>query len=225
MASDSSLTIENAALVGCLLEALNNNTVFHANAFGTTLGPQARVLVANGSRVTVSGTPGSRYDWTSHYGPATVLSVRGDASLLDLSALAVLSMNNHYFDTPKIVEALDAGRLVFSSLTTITGARSDSQRLQFKVANGGVMDLPALRTVDGRTWFRMELPEYVFPSLQTAQDTCPVSEPTRVSRGLRTGAPRSGGYSHRSRFASFRRWLARGPVQLRCHYGGSVGPA
>ena len=103
--------------------------------------------------------------------PATLFSVRGEGSLLDLSDLAVLSMNSHYFDSPKIVEALDAGRLDFSGLTTVTGARSDSHRLQFRVANGGQMELPQLRSVDGTMWFRMEVPEYAFPSLQTAQDS------------------------------------------------------
>lgn len=163
--------VQNAAFLGGLLEALNTNSIFRAQAFGTTFGPQARVLAANGSQVTISGTPGSRYDWTSHYGDPVVFSAAGANSLLSLPDLGVLSMNGWYFDQPKVVEAVEGATLDLSGLTTATGARLDGQRLTFRVRDGGAMLLPQLRNVDGLTGFRMDTPIFTMPALQSAQNT------------------------------------------------------
>jgi hypothetical protein len=169
--TNASLMVQNVAFVGGLLEARVPGASFTADAFGTTLGGNARVLVEAGSHVTIAGTPGSRYDWTGHYGASPLFSVDGTNSLLDLSDLAQLSVNGYYFDPPKVIQVGNSGHLDLSGLIAVTGARTDGYPLQFRVTSGGQLDLPRLRTTDSYTHFDIELPSFTLPALESAGST------------------------------------------------------
>jgi regulation of enolase protein 1 (concanavalin A-like superfamily) len=169
--TNANLNVQNVAFVGGLLEARVPGAGFTADAFGTSLGVNARVVVEAGSHVTIAGTPGSRYDWNVNNGASPLFSVDGTNSLLDLSDLAQLSVNGYYFNPPKVIQAVNSGHLDFSGLVAVTGARTDGYPLQFHVANKGQLDLPMLRTTEGYTHFDIELPSFTLPALESAGST------------------------------------------------------
>ncbi|MBN2473428.1 MAG: PEP-CTERM sorting domain-containing protein [Pirellulales bacterium] len=111
----------------------------------------------------------------------TLLSVEGQGSLLDLSAVSsVTSASFGYYSTNNYdIIARDHGVIDFSSVDSLTGA-GDNDRVRLFIEAEGDIRLPLLTTVSGRTQFVVDVDQYSLPSLQTVADTYFTIRPGRI---------------------------------------------
>jgi len=109
-------------------------------------------------------------DYRSHL---TLLSARGQNSLLDLSSAQSISAAGfygsyavYYYD----IAASDGGVIDLSSVGSITGAGQDDW-LRFRIETEGDIPLPSLTQISARTQFVIDVDDYSFPALETAANT------------------------------------------------------
>jgi hypothetical protein len=171
--ADQRLTVNGVSVVGGLVEATGANALFSSPGANATFGPNARLSASAGAEVEVLGRS---YLW--NYNPdrwsPVVFTADGAGSVIDTPALETLRTPYDIYNGSYryYVIAKNGGWVNLPALSSLEGVSPGNDNwLEFQVASGGRIDLPALKQTSGQVYFNVDVPLLELPSLETAAST------------------------------------------------------